>query len=228
MQEKGSLLAARGLGAGLRTGMQQRANQCISLQSLLRVQKSSQTKSSGSALSGIHERLGQACLRRGAQGGGAGVGTAFPWLLFGSGACAVYPQMTCCNEKYKIRWGAAKNAGAYPPPAREDDIVGLDRGPRNLCNECGRGLSCPPGSGTVHSADGYAHSRARPWAEGWHRSCEHSPRGAPLSCLCIGSAPRIASLQGQHREDLDSRHPSLYCASQVLHFSQYAPPAERW
>ena len=36
-------------------------------------------------------------------------------------------------------------------------------------------LCCLPGLGTVHSADGHAHSCAGPWAEGWHRSCEHSP-----------------------------------------------------
>lgn len=100
--------------------------------------------------------------------------------------------MICCNEKYKIRWGVVKNVGVYFSFVREDDIVGLDRGFRNFCNECGRGLFCFLGLGIVYLVDGYVYSRVRFWVEGWYRSCEYSFRGVSLLCLCIGLVFRIA------------------------------------
>lgn len=77
-------------------------------------------------------------------------------------------------------------------PSQDNDTEVLDQPWEALKRGFPRNLCCLPGLGTVHSADGEARSHAGHWAEGWHRSCEHSPLQARSCCpshsIPVGSA----------------------------------------
>ena len=70
-------------------------------------------------------------------------------------------------------------------PSQDNDTEVLDQPWEALKRGSPRDLCCLPGLGTVHSADGAACGHARRWAEGWHRSCEHSPLQPRSSWACI-------------------------------------------
>lgn len=114
-------------------GVPRPAKHCLSLRSLLIMQKSPQTGSPWVRLTQEHERGGsQACL----WGGVWKVGRRHGWRLslatLSYGVHVLSVHLACCNEKSTRSGGEVPRIRMPCAPTPEYDTVSLDEGPR-LC-----------------------------------------------------------------------------------------------